>query len=371
MSPSPGTSPSSSRRRRSRPGDHPNNIVEAFGAPAGEPDQSLGTAELRREPPGPGDITTAGKRATLASLGPGQSDTYTVSGSNPNAGPLDDFMIHDILPITLVATQDGQPNVTGTGTAPQVSYGPNASAFDPGHRDERRRHLARHRAGIGGGDRRQLRHRACRVLGQLPDPRRHPGQRPRPGGNPIPAELPDPQLRHRHRHLGRHAGHAAVVVHRPDRGPAVRACSRRCSPRQPVVAPGGTVSWSSASASTPAPRVSSSTRSSPTACRRRSTWSTRPTRPTRSTGARPRTSPRRPRSPARRTAAGPTRCCSPGPGRTSPCRRAVTGTFTINTTVGLDAAPATVTNTATSRRRQPVGRLDPRRPPSTSRRRRC
>lgn len=112
-------------------GDRPNNVVEAFGAPSGDPDQSLGRASYAVTLRGPGDITTAGKRATLLTLGPGQSDTYTVSGANPNPGPLDAFTILDTLPLALVAVQDGQPNVTGTGTPPQVSYGPNAGSQTP------------------------------------------------------------------------------------------------------------------------------------------------------------------------------------------------------------------------------------------------
>ena len=182
---------------------------------------------------GPGDITTAGKRATLVSLGPGQSDTYTISGSNPNAGPLDAFTILDTLPLALTAVQDGQPNVTGTGTPPQVSYGPNAGTSDPGA--DRRTSVAAaggppcpaSAAVIAG----ELRHRAGRVLGQLPDPGRHPGQRPRPGGQPHPGQLAHPQLRHGHRDLGRHARHASVVVHRPDGRAPVRPVLARSSPR--------------------------------------------------------------------------------------------------------------------------------------------
>ena len=74
-------------------GDTPINNVEAFGAPAGEPDQSLGTAQFPVTLREAGDITGASKRDTLGSLGPGQSDVYTISGSNPNPGPLDSFTL--------------------------------------------------------------------------------------------------------------------------------------------------------------------------------------------------------------------------------------------------------------------------------------
>jgi hypothetical protein len=105
-------------------GDTPVNNVEALGAPAGEPDQSLGQAQFPVTLRAAGDITAASKRDTLGSLGPGQSDVYTITGTNPNAGPLDEFTITENLPVELSMVQDGSPNLTGTGTAPQISWRP-------------------------------------------------------------------------------------------------------------------------------------------------------------------------------------------------------------------------------------------------------
>ena len=103
-------------------GDTPINNVEAFGTPAGGADQSLGRASypvtLREAAP----LTGAAKSSTLASLAVGQSDTYTITGTNPNAGSLDAFTIREDLPVQLSMVQDGAPNLTGTGTAPQVSW---------------------------------------------------------------------------------------------------------------------------------------------------------------------------------------------------------------------------------------------------------
>ena len=71
-------------------------------------------------------------RRGLASLAPGQSDTYTIGGGNPNAGPLDSFTLLEHLPTALSMAQDGSPNLTGSGTAPQVAWRPLGSgAFQP------------------------------------------------------------------------------------------------------------------------------------------------------------------------------------------------------------------------------------------------
>jgi uncharacterized repeat protein (TIGR01451 family) len=113
-------------------GDTPVNTVEAFGSPAGEPSQSLGRATLSVTLRPTGDITAASKRSGLGSLGPGQADTYTIAGTNPNPGPLDAFTVTEDLPAQLAMVQDGGPNLTGTGAAPQVSWRPlGTGAFQP------------------------------------------------------------------------------------------------------------------------------------------------------------------------------------------------------------------------------------------------
>ena len=111
-------------------GQRPNNIVEAFGTPSGGTDTSLGRAEFAVTLRNPGDITTAGKRDTLATLGPGQFDTYTVTGSNPTTNPLQGFTITDNLPPELSMVQDGSPNVIGTANPPvSLSWRPTGGAF--------------------------------------------------------------------------------------------------------------------------------------------------------------------------------------------------------------------------------------------------
>jgi uncharacterized repeat protein (TIGR01451 family)/LPXTG-motif cell wall-anchored protein len=99
-------------------GDRPNNVVEAFGTPSGGTDTLLGQDDFAVTLRNPGDITSAGKRDTLASLGPGQFDTYTVTGSNPTVNPLQGFLITDNLPPELSMVQDGSPNITGTSNPP-------------------------------------------------------------------------------------------------------------------------------------------------------------------------------------------------------------------------------------------------------------
>jgi LPXTG-motif cell wall-anchored protein/uncharacterized repeat protein (TIGR01451 family) len=99
-------------------GDTPINLVVAFGTPSGGSEIELGRDDFQVTLRAPGDITSAGKRAGLATLGPGQIDTYTVTGSNPNPGPLDGFTLLDVLPIELTPAQTGGPNVTGTGNPP-------------------------------------------------------------------------------------------------------------------------------------------------------------------------------------------------------------------------------------------------------------
>ena len=177
---------------------------------------------------------------------PGQSDTYTVSGSNPNAGPAR-RLHHPRQPADQLSTavQDGQPNVIG-------HRQPAAGQL----RAERRRLPDRATSTSGGGALAatvpasadviagQLRHRAGRT--SRPTTRSGPASRPTASdraGNPIPRQLAHPQLRHGHRHLGRHARHASVVVHRPDGRAAVRAVLQGASPRSRSWLPAATVSW--------------------------------------------------------------------------------------------------------------------------------
>ena len=106
-----------------------------------------------------------------------------------------------------------------------------------------RRELGRHRAGLRRRHRRQLRHRArCR---SRPTTRSAPASRPAASdraGNPIPASSPHPQLRHGHRHLGRHPGHPRSSCTDQTVVPLSVQFSKVIT-SQPVVAPGGMVSW--------------------------------------------------------------------------------------------------------------------------------
>ena len=105
-------------------GDTPINVVDAFGSPTGEPDQLLGRAERRVVLRPFGNVTGGSKRDTLADLGPGQSDTYTITASNPGATPLDGFQVIEDLPPQLAMVQDGQPNLSGAGPPPTITATP-------------------------------------------------------------------------------------------------------------------------------------------------------------------------------------------------------------------------------------------------------
>ena len=94
------------------------NSVSCFGA-APTP---LATDDLTVRLRPTGNVTTAGKTATRTSLGPGQSDTYTITGSNQNAGALSGFALLDNLPPALTMVQDGQPNLGGAAPVPQLSW---------------------------------------------------------------------------------------------------------------------------------------------------------------------------------------------------------------------------------------------------------
>ena len=75
--------------------------------------------------------------ATLGSLGPRQSDTYTITVGNPTAGPLDDLTMREVVPRQLsMGRRIGQANVTGTGTAPQVESRLMFKPVSPTRRDE-------------------------------------------------------------------------------------------------------------------------------------------------------------------------------------------------------------------------------------------
>ena len=94
------------------------NLVVANGTPAGEPIQELGRASRPGVIRGAGTVTGGSKKDTLPNLGPGQSDTYTITAENPNATALAGFQVLETLPPQLVMVQDGRPNLTGTGPAP-------------------------------------------------------------------------------------------------------------------------------------------------------------------------------------------------------------------------------------------------------------
>lgn len=113
-------------------GDSPVNSVEGFGAPAGDEDRSLGSAEFPVALQPAGLVVGGTKTTTLEVLANGQWDTYAVTGSNPNAVGLDAFTVHEELPVALTMVQDGAPNVLGPGVAPQVSWRPlGGGAFQP------------------------------------------------------------------------------------------------------------------------------------------------------------------------------------------------------------------------------------------------
>ena len=94
------------------------NLVVANGTPAGEPTQELGRAQRPGTIGGAGTVTAGSKKDTKPELGPGQSDTYTLTAENPNATAIAGFHVLETLPPQLEMVQDGQPNLTGTGPAP-------------------------------------------------------------------------------------------------------------------------------------------------------------------------------------------------------------------------------------------------------------
>jgi uncharacterized repeat protein (TIGR01451 family) len=67
-----------------------------------------------------GLVPIARKQRNRAELGPGQFDTYTLSGTAPDTADLTSLMITDRLPAGLVAVQDGAPNLSGSGPSPVV-----------------------------------------------------------------------------------------------------------------------------------------------------------------------------------------------------------------------------------------------------------
>jgi hypothetical protein len=105
-------------------GDNPLNVVDAFGAPTGEPDQLLGHGERQVTLKPFGNVTAGSKKDTTPDLGPGQTDTYTLTAENPTAGPLSGFQVIEDLPPQLSMVQDGQPNLTGTGPPPTITATP-------------------------------------------------------------------------------------------------------------------------------------------------------------------------------------------------------------------------------------------------------
>jgi hypothetical protein len=106
------------------------NVVQAFGTPAGEPNQELGRAERPGIIRGSGTVTAGNKRAGLPQIGPGQIDTYTLTAENPNTTVVAGFQVLETLPPQLVMAQDGSPNISGTGPPP-VSITANGSINVP------------------------------------------------------------------------------------------------------------------------------------------------------------------------------------------------------------------------------------------------
>jgi uncharacterized repeat protein (TIGR01451 family)/LPXTG-motif cell wall-anchored protein len=100
------------------------NVVVANGAPTGQPTQELGRAERPGTVQGAGTVAAGSKKDTVPDLGPGQSDTYTITAENPNAAPLTGFQVLEDLPPQLTMVQDGQPNLTGTGGPPTITATP-------------------------------------------------------------------------------------------------------------------------------------------------------------------------------------------------------------------------------------------------------
>ena len=90
------------------------NLVVANGTPAGEPTQELGRAQRPGTIGGAGTVTAGSKKDTLPELGPGQSDTYTITAENPNATPLAGFHVTETLPPQLAMVQHGCPTCPAT-----------------------------------------------------------------------------------------------------------------------------------------------------------------------------------------------------------------------------------------------------------------
>jgi len=105
------------------------NGVDAIGQPAGEPTpRLLGHAERPAILKAAGSVTSGSKKDTKPSLGPGQSDTYTITASNPNNVPLANFTILEDLPVQLSMLQPG-PNLSGANPAPTIAVSPNGTTF--------------------------------------------------------------------------------------------------------------------------------------------------------------------------------------------------------------------------------------------------
>ena len=73
-------------------------------------------------------MTAGSKKDTKPSLGPGQSDTYTITASNPNNMPLDNFTVLEDLPPELSMVQPAAEPVR-QGPAPTIATAPRAARF--------------------------------------------------------------------------------------------------------------------------------------------------------------------------------------------------------------------------------------------------
>jgi uncharacterized repeat protein (TIGR01451 family) len=189
------------------------NLVVANGTPAGEPVQELGRATRPGTIAGAGTVTAGSKRDTLPELGPGQSDTYTITAENPNVTPLAGFHVVETLPPQLEMVQDGNPNLSGAGPPPvsitatpggnvPISGGGPWTATAP-----------------DGQPAVRLRDRAPELQDHHPGARRDPRQRRGPQRSTDHGRPVDPEL---HRDLGHGDHREPASVHDADDRPRER-----------------------------------------------------------------------------------------------------------------------------------------------------
>ena len=191
------------------------NLVVANGTPAGEPTQELGRAQRPGTIGGAGTVTAGSKRDTLPELGPGQSDTYTITAENPNATPLAGFHVTETLPPQLVMVQPG-PNLSGNGPAPisiTATPGGNVPINGGGGGWTATAPRGHGLAAV------RLRDGAAQLPHHDPGEGRHPRGRHRPQRPAHRRRFDDPEL---HRDRGDGHDHQPEAVHDPDHRPGQR-----------------------------------------------------------------------------------------------------------------------------------------------------